>query len=117
MVDNAFVTQGLYLGVEATRGVAVPATRRVIGFDLTSKIDATAQEFRPMGSKFVTVNALQEEWTSGSIGGAVCYTELPYLLSSVMSQSPRLCSRWMGRPRRARTSGCSTATRSTLTIP
>ena len=88
MVDNAFVTQGLYLGVEATRGVAVPATRRVIGFDLTSKIDATATEFRPLGSKFVTVDALQEEWTSGTIAGAVCYTELPYLLSSVMRQSP-----------------------------
>ena len=86
MVDNAFVTQGLYVGLEATPGTAVPTTKRLIGGSITSKIDATAQEFRPMGSKFVTIDALQAEWTTGTLGGAACYTELPYWLGMCIGQ-------------------------------
>lgn len=85
MTERATIAQGVQIGVESTPGTAVAAGKRLgsIGFNLGPKPEVNAQ--RPMGQKYANLQILGKEWTSISIDGAPCYTELPYLFSSLVS--------------------------------
>jgi hypothetical protein len=69
--------------VEATPGVAVPATRQLSSIGITPAVQADVKRFRPRGSKFPTVSALGKEWVEADIDGTPTYNEIVYLLASI----------------------------------
>lgn len=85
MVERATISQACQIGVETVAGTSVAANKRLgsIGFNLAPSIETNAQ--RPMGQKYANLQILGKEWVTASIDGAPVYTELPYILSSLMS--------------------------------
>jgi hypothetical protein len=85
MAERATIAQGCQIGPEVTPGTAVAAGKRLgsLGFTLSPHIETNAQ--RPMGQKYANAHILGKEWTAISYEGAPCYTELPYLLSSLVN--------------------------------
>lgn len=85
MAERSTVAQGGQIGVESTAGTAVPATKRLgsIGVTLGPSIETSAQT--PTGQKYANAFILGKEMASLSYEGAPCYTELPYLLSSLVN--------------------------------
>jgi hypothetical protein len=71
--------------LETTAGTAVAANKRLgsIGFTLAPHIETNPN--RPMGQKYPNLQILGQEWTTASIDGAPAYTELPYIMSSLVS--------------------------------
>lgn len=84
MAENASLYQVAQLGVEVTPGTSVAATRRLAGLTVTPKPMAEVATFKPAGYKFATVGALGKEWAEHEVSGPLNYTELPYLLSSLI---------------------------------
>lgn len=85
MAERSTISQAVQIGVEATPGTAVTATRRLgsIGVEVGAQIDTTPQ--RPNGQKYANLQVLGKEWGEASLSGAPAYTELPYLFSSLLS--------------------------------
>lgn len=85
MAERTAISQGVSLGVEVTPGTAVTATRRLgsIGFAPAVKVETSEQT--PIGAKFANAQILGKEWSESAIEGAPCYTELPYVFSSLFS--------------------------------
>jgi hypothetical protein len=85
VAERATIAQTCQIGLETTPGTAVAAGKRLgsIGFTLAPTIETNPQ--RPMGQKYANLQILGKEWTTAAVEGAPVYTELPYLLSSVMS--------------------------------
>lgn len=76
MAERSTVAQIAQIGVEATPGLAVPATRRLGSLTLTPSIQAEAEMFRPAGLKFPTVQVLNREWTEVDVEGQPTYEEV-----------------------------------------
>lgn len=85
MAERTAISQGVSLGVEVIPGTAVTATRRLgsIGFSPAVKVETSEQT--PIGAKFANAQILGKEWSESAIEGAPCYTELPYVFSSLFS--------------------------------
>ena len=85
MAERSTISQAVQIGVESTPGTAVAAIKRLgsIGFNLAPKIETNSQ--RPIGQKYANLQILGKEWSEASLEGAPSYTELPYVLSSLMS--------------------------------
>ncbi len=85
MAERTAISQGVSLGVEVTPGTAVAAARRLgsIGFAPAVKVETNEQT--PIGQKFANAHIVGKEWSESAIEGAPCYTELPYVLSSLFS--------------------------------
>ena len=85
MAERSTISQAVQIGVETTPGTAVAANKRLgsIGFNLAPKVETNAQ--RPIGQKYANLQILGKEWSEAALEGAPAYTELPYLLSSLMS--------------------------------
>lgn len=85
MAERSTISQAVQIGVETTPGTAVAAPRRLgsIGFNLAPKVETNSQ--RPIGQKYANLQILGKEWSEASLEGAPAYTELPYVLSSLMS--------------------------------
>jgi hypothetical protein len=85
MPERSTISQAVQIGVEATPGTAVAATRRLgsIGVEVGAQADISAQ--RPNGQKYANLQVLGREWSEASLSGAPAYTELPYLFSSLLS--------------------------------
>ncbi len=85
----AVLNQISQIGLEATAGTPVPATRRLqsIGFEIAPSREI--QGFRPRGSKFMTKHAPTREWSEGSIadGSGFAYNEVQYILASIFSRA------------------------------
>lgn len=89
MAERTSITQITQIGVEATPGTAVAATKRLQAVSIEPGIKAEVQSFRPMGGKFPVLAALGKEWTEAKISGQAVYTDLVYLLASVLAyQAP-----------------------------
>lgn len=89
MSERTTITQVTQIGVEATPGTTVPADKRLQAISIEPGIKAEVQSFRPMGGKFPVLAALGKEWTEASISGQAVYTDLVYLLASVLGyQAP-----------------------------
>jgi hypothetical protein len=85
VAERSTISQAVQIGVETTPGTAVAANKRLgsIGFNLAPKVETNAQ--RPIGQKYANLQILGKEWSEASLEGAPCYTELPYVFSSLMS--------------------------------
>lgn len=85
MAERSSLTQVVQIGVETTPGVAVAANKRLSSISIEPTITSQIQDFRPAGQKFRTVTALGKEWTDASVSGTPTYTEIVYMLSSVLT--------------------------------
>ncbi len=85
MSERTTITQVTQIGVEVTPGTAVPADVLLQAISIEPSIQAEVQTYRPAGGKFVTMGALGKEWTEASISGPAAYTDLTYLLASILS--------------------------------
>lgn len=85
MTERSTITQTVQIGVETTPGTAVAATKRLqsIGIMVGAKIDS--KDFTPIGQKYPTLAVVGKEWSESALTGQPCYTELPYIFSSLMS--------------------------------
>lgn len=84
MAENASIFQTVQIGVEVTPGTNVAADKKLTGLSIMPSIQANVNKFRPMGYKFATIQALGKEWVAANIEGPLTYTEIVYLLSSLM---------------------------------
>ena len=87
MPERATVYEGLQLGVESTAGTAVPALKRLRGLELEITPQMPTEALRPIGNKFSTDVVRQKEHCEGTLRGQVCYTDLVYLLSSLLCEA------------------------------
>ncbi len=85
MPERSTISQAVQIGVEATPGTGVAATRRLgsIGIEMGAQVDTNAQ--RPNGQKYANLQVLGREWGEASVSGSPAYTELPYLFASLLS--------------------------------
>lgn len=81
---SAQVTQ---IGLEATPGTAVPATRRLGSLSLSPSINAESEPFRPEGMKFPTLVVQNREWTEVDVEGTPTYEEIVVLLSGCIDEA------------------------------
>lgn len=77
------VNEKVQIGVEATPGTLVAATRRLNALSFEAGVEFDADEFRPTGSKFPTLVTPTKEWTAFDVAGRVTYDEIVYPASSV----------------------------------
>lgn len=85
MAERSSLTQNIQIGVETTPGTPVAATKRLQSIGIEPSISVETSPFRPIGSKFNALSTLGKEWVEASISGRATYTELQYVLSSVMT--------------------------------
>lgn len=84
MPDQTTTTQKVQIGVEATPGTLVPATRRLLSLMLSLGPQGDINTFRPSGSKYPAIAAMGKEWAGGDVEGWPTYTELMYIISNVL---------------------------------
>ncbi len=84
MTDRATIFQTCQVGLETTPGVAVAATKLLQSLAIEPAIKVDVQKFRPAGMKFSTIAALGKEWVLAKLSGALTYTEIVYVLSSIL---------------------------------
>lgn len=82
--ENPTITQVAQLGIEVTAGVPVAATKRFTGLQIAPSMKSDVKVYRAAGYKFATVAALSKEWSELDVSGPVTYTELMYLLNSLI---------------------------------
>ncbi len=85
MAERDSINQVVQIGVESTAGTAVAANKKFQATSITPGIRAEINTFRPQGGKFSTVAALGKEWSEAGIAGPLTYTEIVYLLSSILN--------------------------------
>jgi hypothetical protein len=84
MPEVATVTRVVQVGVESTPGTSVAANKRLRSITLEPGIQTELNPLRATGGKFPIAAALGKEWIEADIGGYLTYTEIVYLLSSVL---------------------------------
>ena len=85
MAERSSLNQNVQIGVEVVHGTPVAATTRLQSIGIEPSISVETSAFRPIGSKFNALSTLGKEWVEAAITGRATYTELQYLLSSVIS--------------------------------
>lgn len=89
MAERSTVTQVTQIGVEATPGTAVAATKRLGATAIRPKPSVEVDVFRPDGYKFSTLASPVREWGEAAIEGRPTYNELTYLLAAcLLSATP-----------------------------
>lgn len=84
MPDRASIFELVQLGVESTAGTKVAATKKAAALQINMGSRVDVSTYRPSGTKYVTVASLNKEWSEGTIAGPITYTEIIYMLSSVL---------------------------------
>lgn len=84
MPERTTITQTVQIGVETTKGTAVPANKKLRSLSIEPRIQADVEFFRPMGDKYATLQAIGREWTEAEISGSPTYSEIVYVLSSLV---------------------------------
>jgi hypothetical protein len=84
MAERSALNQVVQIGVESTPGTSVAAGRRLQAIGIEPSPSVEMDQFRPMGQKYRAITTLGKEWVEASISGRGSYTELVYLLSSVV---------------------------------
>lgn len=87
MAERSSLNQNIQLGVEATPGTAVAATKRLQSIGIEPSISVETSQFRPIGSKFNALSTLGKEWVEAPLSGRGTYTEIVYALSSVITSA------------------------------
>lgn len=84
MPDRALVTEVTQIGVEAASGTAVAANKLLQATKIEIRPETEIDVYGPQGQKYDSVTILNKEWTVGDISGKPNYTEIVYLLSSIL---------------------------------
>lgn len=84
MPERSSVAQVSQIGVEATPGTAVAATKRLGSMSFDPTLQTEVETFRPAGVKFTTVLAPNREWADVSVDGAPTYEEVVYPLAGAL---------------------------------
>lgn len=84
MPERSSVAQVSQIGLEATPGTAVAATRRLGSLSITPSMQIEAEPFRPEGLKFATLVVLNREWTEVDVEGTPTYEEVIIPLSGAV---------------------------------
>jgi hypothetical protein len=85
MADRFTANQKVQIGVEATAGTAVAATKQLLSLGISPAIKADVQSFKPMGTKYGSIAALNQESVEAKIAGIPVFDELQYLLASLIN--------------------------------
>lgn len=85
MGNKETVFQISQIGVEATAGTPVAATRKLAATSIIPGPRLEADVFRAQGFKFPSFVTPNKEWSEFSIEGKLTYNEIVYLLSSLLS--------------------------------
>lgn len=84
MPERTAVAAGIQIGSETTPGTSVPATTLINSFGLEVGDAVEMQEFRPTGQKYPSIITPGKEWTEFDISGVGSYSEVCFLLASIM---------------------------------
>lgn len=87
MAERTSITQVVQVGVEATPGTAVAATKRLQSLSFELSPDGDVNTFRAAGSKFPAIASLGKEFAGGDLSGQPTYTELVYPLSALLGDA------------------------------
>lgn len=85
MTERASIFQTVQIGVETTPGEAIAANKLLQSVEIQPAIDVETKTYRAMGNKFPALVIPGKEGVKASIKGGATYTELVYLLSSLLS--------------------------------
>jgi hypothetical protein len=86
MAERASIFSTVQIAVETVAGTNPAAGfKQLSALTLEPGVKVEIENYRASGQKFPTVAALNKEWTEAKLGGPVTYTELIYLLSSLVS--------------------------------
>lgn len=85
-MPRATVQQQTQIGIEgaATPGTPVDAVILLPSTSFSTGVRAEVSAYRPIGQKYVTMSALQREWTECGIGGIPSYNDLLFLLAGIV---------------------------------
>jgi hypothetical protein len=84
MPERSSLNQTIQIGVESTSGTAVAASKRMQSWGLEPTIETEIDQFKPAGWKYNALTSLGKEWATSPITGRGSFTELVYILSSVI---------------------------------
>ncbi len=84
MAERATIFQTVQIGVETVYGTGVAANRKLTGLSIEPSPRVEIETFRAAGMKFATVSALNKEWSEADLSGPITYTEMVYLLNSLL---------------------------------
>ncbi len=82
MPERASVFQVPQIGLETVYGTSVAANKKLQSVSIALRPRTETEQFRPNGTLFPTVGAINKEWAEGSLEGQPVYAELPYLFAS-----------------------------------
>lgn len=85
MPERSSISQVVQLGVEATPGTAVAASKRLQSMGIEPSPNLETSQFRPAGSKYNTLSIAGKEWTTAAITGRPVFDEIIYPLASVLT--------------------------------
>lgn len=85
MPERSSVAQVSQIGLEATPGTAVAATRRLGSLTISPSITTETEPFRPAGMKFPTLTVLNREWTEVDVEGVPTFEEVVIPLSGAVN--------------------------------
>lgn len=85
MPERASIFTGVQIGKETTPGTGVAAGKKLLATSFEVGANPDVQTFTPNGYKFATIATLNREWVEGSIDGQMSYTDVCYLLASLIS--------------------------------
>jgi hypothetical protein len=84
MAEIATIFQLCQLGIETVPGTPVAATKKLAALMIEPQIRSEIQKYRGTGYKFPAIASMAKEWVEADLSGPITYTELIYLLSSIM---------------------------------
>lgn len=83
-MERSTISQVCQLGVEATPGTPVAATRKLSTMKIEAGVRVDVKTYRPSGYKFITVAAKGKESTGAKLSGPATFTEVVYPLSGIL---------------------------------
>jgi len=98
MTERATVFEAVQIGVEATPGTDVAANKAMEAWSVSPTRQGNISPFRPLGSKFNTLVTVGKEHTEAGIEGVLDYSNIVYLLASLVSYSTPVTAGTAGTP-------------------
>lgn len=84
MPERTSLYQVAQFGVESTPGTGVATTKQLLSLTIDVDPQIEVSTYRPSGYAVATVAALNKEWVEAGISGPITYTDIVYLLSSIL---------------------------------
>lgn len=84
-MGRAYVNRQVQVGVEVTKGTAVPTTKTLPTMSIELTRELTVKQYRQLGQKGVAASKINQDWCSGKLSGPLNFTELVYALSMLVS--------------------------------